>query len=109
MKRFREIIQSTVAPGTSDLWINEDKLKYFKDGRWVTIGGNSNISWDDIQDKPTIPSKYTLPAASNRLGGVRIASAVHDIDITETTTIEAVATTVNTLLSALRNSGVLTA
>lgn len=39
MKRFREIIQDNTAPGTSDLWINKGKLKYF-DGGWKDLGGD---------------------------------------------------------------------
>lgn len=88
MKRFREIIQDNTAPGTSDLWITGGKLKYF-DGGWKDLG-REQISWDDIQekpefaavattgsyndlsDKPTIPSAYTLPVATaSVLGGVK--------------------------------------
>lgn len=29
MKRFRDIIQDTRAPSTSDLWINNGELKYY--------------------------------------------------------------------------------
>lgn len=89
MKRFREIIQDNTAPSTSDLWINKGKLKYF-DGGWKDLGGNEQVSWDDIQgkpelsavatsgsyndlsDKPKIPPAYTLPiATANTLGGVK--------------------------------------
>lgn len=31
MKRFRDIIQDTKAPSTSDLWINNGELKYCVD------------------------------------------------------------------------------
>lgn len=54
-------------------------------------------------------NKYTLPAASASLGGVKIASAVADTDATEAATAQTVATTLNELLAALRASGVLTA
>lgn len=89
MKRFREIIQDNTAPSTSDLWITGGKLKYF-DGGWKDLGGREQISWGDIQekpefaavattgsyndlsDKPTIPSAYTLPVATaSVLGGVK--------------------------------------
>ena len=92
MKRFREIIQDNTAPSTSDLWITGGKLKYF-DGGWKDLGGSEQISWDDIQgkpefaevattgsyndlsDKPTIPSAYTLPVATESvLGGVKSAT-----------------------------------
>lgn len=54
-------------------------------------------------------NKYTLPAASASLGGVKIASSVADTDATEAATAQTVATTLNELLAALRASGVLTA
>lgn len=54
-------------------------------------------------------NKYTLPAASASLGGVKIASSVEDTDATEAATAQTVATTLNELLAALRASGVLTA
>ena len=54
-------------------------------------------------------NKYTLPAASASLGGVKIASSVADTDATEAATAQPVAITLNELLAALRASGVLTA
>lgn len=92
MKRFREIIQDNTAPSTSDLWINKGKLKYF-DGGWKDLGGDEQILWDaiqgkpefaavattgsynDLSDKPTIPSAYSLPiATASVLGGVKSAT-----------------------------------
>lgn len=91
MKRFREIIQDNTAPSTSDLWITNGKLKYF-DGGWKDLG-REQVLWDNIQekpefaevattgsyndlsDKPTIPSAYTLPVATaSVLGGVKSAT-----------------------------------
>lgn len=91
MKRFREIIQDNTAPSTSDLWITNGKMKYF-DGGWKDLG-REQVLWDDIQekpefaevattgsyndlsDKPTIPSAYTLPiATASVLGGVKSAT-----------------------------------
>lgn len=91
MKRFREIIQDNTAPSTSDLWITNGKMKYF-DGGWKDLG-REQVSWNDIQekpefaavattgsyndlsDKPTIPSAYTLPVATaSVLGGVKSAT-----------------------------------
>lgn len=91
MKRFREIIQDNTAPSTSDLWITNGKMKYF-DGGWKDLG-REQVSWNDIQekpefaavattgsyndlsDKPTIPSAYSLPiATASVLGGVKSAT-----------------------------------
>lgn len=90
MRRFRDIIESPFPVPTNSLWINKGTLKGFINGKWVTIGGNTSISWDDIDDKPdfaavatsgsyndlkdtpSIPSAYTLPiATANTLGGVK--------------------------------------
>lgn len=40
MKRFRDIIQDTKAPSTSDLWINNGELKYHTSNGWKAITSN---------------------------------------------------------------------
>lgn len=42
MKRFRNIIQDTKAPSTSDLWINNGELKYYTGNGWKAITGNGS-------------------------------------------------------------------
>lgn len=42
MKRFRNIIQETKAPSTSDLWINNGELKYYTGNGWKAIAGNGS-------------------------------------------------------------------
>lgn len=42
MKRFRNIIQDTRAPSTSDLWINNGELKYYTSNGWKAIAGNGS-------------------------------------------------------------------
>lgn len=42
MKRFRDIIQDTRAPSTSDLWINNGELKYYTSNGWKAIAGNGS-------------------------------------------------------------------
>lgn len=42
MKRFRDIIQDTKAPSTSDLWINNGELKYYTSNGWKAIAGNGS-------------------------------------------------------------------
>lgn len=46
MRRFREIIQDIKAPSTSDLWINNEELKYW-DGEWKKLGGDSKEEEND--------------------------------------------------------------
>lgn len=90
MRRFRDIIESPFQVPTNSLWLDGTTLKGFINGKWVSIGGNTSISWNDIDDKPdfaavatsgsyndlkdtpSIPSAYTLPiATANTLGGVK--------------------------------------
>lgn len=91
MRRFRDIIESPFPVPTDCLWIEGTNLKGFINGNWVNLGGNdrkinwSNIegvpefaavattgSYDDLSNKPTIPSAYTLPVATaSVLGGVK--------------------------------------
>lgn len=42
MKRFRNVIQDTKAPSTSDLWINNEELKYYTSNGWKAIAGNGS-------------------------------------------------------------------
>lgn len=42
MKRFRNIIQDTKAPSTSDLWINNGGLKYYTSNGWKALAGNGS-------------------------------------------------------------------
>lgn len=63
-------------------------------------------SYNDLSNKPTIPSAYTLPDASTSVrGGVLMAAVVADLAGTEDAA--AICTKVNDLLSALRASGAL--
>lgn len=90
MRKFRDIIESPFPVPTNALWLKGSDLKGFINGKWVTIGSNNNITWNDISDKPDfatvatsgsyndlsdkpdIPSAYTLPTATvNVLGGVK--------------------------------------
>ena len=131
MRRFRDIIESPFPVPTNVLWLKGSTLKGFVNGKWTTLGGVDKVAWNDITDKPVVSknanglmsvallqklngieaqaNKYTLPAASASLGGVKIASSVADTDATEAATAQTVATTLNELLAALRASGVLTA
>lgn len=91
MRRFRDIIESPFPVPTNCLWIKGTNLKGFINGNWVNLGGNDRkINWSDIEgvpefaavattgsyndlsDKPTIPSAYSLPVATaSVLGGVK--------------------------------------
>ena len=90
MRKFRDIIESPFPVPTNALWLKGSDLKGFINGKWVTIGSNNNITWNDIldkpdfatvatsgsyndlSDKPDIPSAYTLPTATaGVLGGVK--------------------------------------
>lgn len=91
MRRFRDIIESPFPVPTNCIWIKGTNLKGFINGNWVNLGGNDRkINWsdiegvpefaavattgsyDDLSNKPTIPSAYTLPVATaSVLGGVK--------------------------------------
>lgn len=94
MRRFRDIIESPFPVPTNCLWIKGTNLKGFINGNWVNLGGNEKkINWNDIEgvpdfaavattgsyndllNKPNIPSTYILPVAtSSVLGGVKSAT-----------------------------------
>ena len=127
MRKFRDIIESPFPVPTNALWLKGSDLKGFINGKWVTIGSDKGkISWNDIlgkpefatvatsgsyndlSDKPDIPSAYILPNATTSVrGGVLMASAVTDLAGTEDAA--AICTKVNALLAVLRTAGILTA
>lgn len=91
MRRFRDIIEDIKAPDINNLWLDNGVLKYWDNNGWVTLSGSDpTINWNDIEDKPefatvatsgsyndlsnkpTIPSAYSLPiATASVLGGVK--------------------------------------
>ncbi len=128
MRKLDGIYESALPPHKNALWLDKGIAKYYRNGKWVTIiAGDVSANWDDIsgkpefasvatsgsyndlKDKPTIPATYVLPAATlAALGGVKMGTAVADTDTTEAATAQTVATTINSLLAALRACGVLT-
>ena len=128
MRRLDGIYESALPPHKNALWLDKGIAKYYRNGKWTTIiAEDISINWDDIsgkpkfaniatsgsyndlKDKPIIPTAYVLPAATlATLGGVKMGTAVVDTDITEAATVQTVATTLNSLLAALRVCGVLT-
>lgn len=75
---------TTGSPAWADItgkpsWIGSSKPPY----AWSDITGKPNFatvatsgSYNDLSNKPTIPSQYTLPAASNSvLGGIKLTSS----------------------------------
>lgn len=64
-------------------------------------------SYNDLSNKPDIPSAYSLPNASTSArGGVLMATAVADL-IVDSANAEIIAGKVNDLLAALRAAGIL--
>ena len=130
MRRLDGIYESALPPHKNALWLDKGVAKYYRNGKWVTIiagDADVNVSWDsvsgkpefasvatsgsydDLSNKPNIPAAYVLPAATlTALGGVKMGTAVADTDATEAATAQTVATTLNSLLAALRVCGVLT-
>ena len=170
MRRLDGIYESALPPHKNALWLDKGVAKYYRNSKWVTIiAEDASANWDDISgkpefasvatsgsyndlkdkptipsaqvnsdwnatsgvsqilnkptlatvatsgsytdlsNKPTIPAAYVLPAATlAALGGVKMGTAVADTDTTEAATAQTVATTLNSLLAALRVCGVLT-
>lgn len=55
MRRFREIIEDTIAPNTSDLWIDNGVIKYYSSKGWKPL--QLNIGEDNI---PSIAKILTI-------------------------------------------------
>lgn len=121
MKRLNGIVESEFAPSKHDMWLFKGSLKYFGPNGWAdiqaAIGGSvdwnditnkpdfatvaTSGSYNDLSDKPTIPSAYTLPAATtSTIGGVRKATNVGNL--ATGAELATVVTQVNAILSALK-------
>lgn len=128
MKRLNGIIESEFAPSKHDLWLFKGSLKYFGPNGWTDVKAatSGDIPWEDIVnkpefatvatsgsyndlvDKPTIPSAYTLPVATTTvLGGVKKGAAVANVAVDADAT--ALVTSVNALLASLRAAGIINA
>lgn len=126
MKRLNGIIESEFAPSKHDIWLFKGSLKYFGPNGWSNVKASisGDIPWKDIEDKPefatvatsgsyndlvnkpTIPSAYTLPAATTTaLGGVKKGAAVTNVAADADTV--ALVTSVNALLASLRAAGII--
>lgn len=91
MKKYNFIVESEYAPQTDSLWLYQGELKYpspngWKSFRtpttvptWDSISGKPTFatvatsgSYNDLKNKPSIPSAYSLPiATASVLGGVK--------------------------------------
>lgn len=66
MKRFRNIIQDTRAPSTSDLWINNGELKYYTSNDWKAIAGNGSSNSPNVTQEQLAEAGFT-PEICRRL------------------------------------------
>lgn len=104
MRHFNSIIEQSTPPATNAIWLHGSEAKYFTNGKWITIGGGGEVSWNDIADKPV--DFYTLPTATTTtLGGVKrasgVAALVADAELTT------VVSTINDLLGKLKTAGLM--
>lgn len=87
MKTIRTLVISPNAPNTNSVWLYKGTMKYFNNGEWETVEGDSE--------------PYVLPAAiTNTIGGVKQATNVSNL--ASGAELEAVVTKVNAILSALK-------
>ena len=87
MKTLRTLKISPNAPDINSVWLYKGTMKYFNNGEWETIGGESE--------------PYVLPAATtSTIGGVKKAANVGNLATGAELT--AVVTKVNAILSALK-------
>lgn len=89
MRHFNGIIESAVEPATTNLWIQDGVLKYFRNGKWTPISGQGEadeqgleeeysygVMWDDRVADPHITRignlelHKTLPIQSQYRGCV---------------------------------------
>ena len=87
MKTIRTLVISPNAPNTNSVWLYKGTMKYFNNGEWGTVGGDSE--------------PYVLPKATTiEIGGVKQATNVGDL--ATGAELATVVTKVNAILSALK-------
>lgn len=87
MKTLRTLKISPNAPDINSVWLYKGTMKYFNNGEWETIGGDSE--------------PYVLPeATTSAIGGVRKATNVGNL--ATGAELATVVTKVNAILSALK-------
>lgn len=123
MKTIRTLVISPNAPDTNSVWLNKGTAKYFNNGEWTAIG-NDSIEWDNIKDKPefskvatsgnyndllnkpTIPSPYNLPAATpDTIGGV--CQLINIPQLIPGTQLDSVVSAINSILLSLKTAGIM--
>lgn len=92
MKTIRTLVISPNAPDTNSVWLYKGTMKYFNNGEWETVGGDSE--------------PYVLPkATTSAIGGVLQATNVSDL--AASADLETTVTKVNAILSALKVAGIM--
>lgn len=87
MKTIRTLVISPNAPDTNSVWLYKGTMKYFNNGEWETVGGDSE--------------PYVLPKATTiKIGGVLQATNVSNL--AASADLETTVTKVNAILSALK-------
>lgn len=123
MKTIRTLVISPNAPDTNSVWLNKGTAKYFNNGEWTAIG-NDSIEWDNVKDKPefskvatsgnyndlsnkpTIPSPYNLPAATpDTIGGV--CQLINIPQLIPGTQLDSVVSAINSILLSLKTAGIM--
>lgn len=59
MRRIQGVMESFLAPPTNMLWIYKGLAKYYSNGHWVSLGGSTDVEWEDIKNKPNLSTVAT--------------------------------------------------
>ena len=54
MNKVRFFVESSVEPDKRMLWIKEGILHYFSKNGWQPVTGESEVSWEDVLNKPSL-------------------------------------------------------
>lgn len=60
MRRLDGIYESALPPHKNALWLDKGVAKYYRNGKWATIiAEDASVNWDDISGKPEFASVAT--------------------------------------------------
>ena len=67
MNKVRFFVESSVEPDKRMLWIKEGILHYFSKNGWQPVTGESEVSWEDVLNKPSLVTPQDLTTIKNNI------------------------------------------
>lgn len=71
MNKVRFFVESPIEPDRRMLWIKEGVLHYFSKNGWQPVTGESEISWEDVLNKPSLVTPQDLVTIKSNISTLK--------------------------------------